>query len=117
MPFVYNVCLHFTDHVAWRSSRTYINEQIRRLRSQLHELKEIRSHLKAKRPGQYQEIHPGQYFEVNPGRDHEIHPGQYSEINPGRDREIHPGQYLEKHNPGLYTEIQPGQYSQNNMGQ
>ena len=102
--------LHFSDHIAWRTSRTYINEQIRRLRSQLHELKEIRSHLKTKRPGQYQEVHPGQYFEVNPG--------QFSEINhPFRDLEIHPGQYSEDLDPGLYKEIHPGQYSQDNMGQ
>lgn len=40
----------YSDQVAWRSSRTYINEQIRRLRSQLMELKEIRKHLKIKRP-------------------------------------------------------------------
>jgi hypothetical protein len=40
----------YTDKVAWRKSRVYINEQIRRLRAQLHELKEIRSHLRFKRP-------------------------------------------------------------------
>ena len=34
----------------WRHSRSFINEQIRRLRAQLLELKEIRRHLKQKRP-------------------------------------------------------------------
>ena len=43
----------YTDKIAWRTSRAYVNEQIRRLRSQLGELKEIRSHLKAKRPNVY----------------------------------------------------------------
>ena len=105
--FVSTNFLHFSDHIAWRTSRTYINEQIRRLRSQLHELKEIRSHLKTKRPGQYQEVHPGQYFEVNPG--------QFSEKSLGRNLEIHPGQYSEDLNPGLYKEIHPGQYSQDNF--
>ena len=40
----------YVDKAAWRSTRTIVNQQIRRLRSQLYELKEIRSHLKAKRP-------------------------------------------------------------------
>ena len=39
----------YTDKIAWRTSRAYVNEQIRQLRAQLGELKEIRSHLKAKR--------------------------------------------------------------------
>ena len=112
--------------IAWRSSRAYVNEQIRRLRSQLHELKEIRSHLKAKRPGQYQEINPGQYFEFTPGQYEEIHPGQYPDIladysenfdslSLGQYDEIHPGQYKEsdiaRHSDWAhYDEIHPGQY-------
>ena len=43
----------YTDKIAWRTSRAYVNEQIRQLRAQLGELKEIRSHLKAKRPNVY----------------------------------------------------------------
>ena len=46
----------YKDRLAWRSSRAYVNEQIRRLRSQLHELKEIRHHLRIKRPGQFKGI-------------------------------------------------------------
>lgn len=40
----------YKDKKSWRDSRLYVNEQIRQLRAQMNELKEIRSHLKAKRP-------------------------------------------------------------------
>jgi len=40
----------YSSRSDWRHSRTVINEQIRRLRAQLFELKEIRKHLKEKRP-------------------------------------------------------------------
>merc|ERR1711862_860592 len=43
----------YTDKIAWRTSRAYVNEQIRQLRAQLGELKEIRNHLKVKRPNVY----------------------------------------------------------------
>ena len=46
-------CSVYTDKIAWRTSRAYVNEQIRQLRAQLGELKEIRSHLKAKRYSKY----------------------------------------------------------------
>lgn len=40
----------YTNKAAWKNSRTFVNEQIRQLRAQLNELKQIRSHLKVKRP-------------------------------------------------------------------
>lgn len=40
----------YKDKKSWRDSRLKVNEQIRQLRAQMNELKEIRSHLKAKRP-------------------------------------------------------------------
>jgi len=43
----------YTDKIAWRTSRAFVNEQIRQLRAQLGELKEIRNHLKVKRPNVY----------------------------------------------------------------
>ena len=48
----YNNCSHdnYTKIPSWKSSKTYINEQIRRLRAQLFELKEIRRYLKNKKP-------------------------------------------------------------------
>ena len=50
----------YNNKAAWRSTRTHINQQIRRLRSQLFELKEIRSHLKAKRPNNVFAEYPAQ---------------------------------------------------------
>ena len=50
----------YVDKQAWRSTRTIVNQQIRRLRSQLYELKEIRSHLKAKRPNNVFAEYPAQ---------------------------------------------------------
>ncbi len=40
----------YSSRSDWRHSRSFVNEQIRRLRAQLYELKEIRKHLKDKRP-------------------------------------------------------------------
>merc|ERR1719471_1475853 len=40
----------FGDRNQWRSSRVAVNEQIRRLRAQLLELKEIRKHLRSNGP-------------------------------------------------------------------
>ena len=40
----------YSSRADWRHSRSFVNEQIRRLRAQLYELKEIRKHLREKRP-------------------------------------------------------------------
>lgn len=49
----------FSDINAWRSSRAFLDTEIHRLRSQLFELKEIRKHLKAKKPSVTRPVEAG----------------------------------------------------------